>query len=360
MKIIYLVLVVLHGLIHFMGPAKAMGWGEHVPLNAPISRPIGLLWLIAALCTLGYAFLFGWKVPAAWMLGLVAVILSQMLIIKYWSDARFGSIINVVILIVVLFSCGEWQFQRQSKHFERALLEGMESPAPEHADTAHLPLPVKTWLVRSGALDKPPMTGGKIHQRLQLRTAVEQESYYPATAHQITRIDSPGFLWQVEVKINPVFWMRGRDSYQDGKGSMKIWLNSLIPVVQEAGPKIDEGAMQRFLGEMVWFPQQALQPYIEWESIDAERARATMSWGGIAASGVFIFGENGDFVRFEAMRYYGADPDGDRIPWILTVWDYKVFEGVRVPSQFEASWELDTGHWTWLKMEVESIRYEIS
>jgi len=357
MKIAYIIIVVLHGLIHLLGPAKAMGWAENAPLSAPISRPMGLLWLVAAMCTLGYALLFGWKVSAAWMLGLVAVILSQALLMMYWSDAKFGTIINLLMLIVVLFSYGEWQFQRQAKQYEKTLLEGMEAPAQGLSDTSHLPPPVKTWLARSGALDKPTMTMGEIRQRIQLKTAVEQDNYYPATAHQLTRIDSPGFLWQVEVKMNPLLWMRGRDSYQAGKGSMNIWLNSLIPVVREVGPKIDEGAMQRFLGEMVWFPQQALQPYIEWEAIDAKSARATMTWGGISASGVFTFEKNGDFMRFEALRYYGADKDGERIPWILTVQDYEVFEGVRVPSKLEASWELDSGHWTWLKMEVKSIHY---
>ncbi len=358
MKIAYIIIVILHGLIHLIGPAKAMGWAENSPISAPISRPTGLLWLLAALCMLGYAFLLGWKVSAGWMLGLAAVILSQVLIFMYWSDARFGTIINAVMLIVVLFSYGEWQFQRQAKQFEKTLLNEMKTPAQGLSDTSHLPPPVKTWLARSEALDKPPMTQGRIRQRLQLKTAVEQERYYPAKAHQITRIDSPGFLWLVEVEMNPVLWMRGRDSYQDGKGTMNIWLNSLIPVVREAGPKIDEGAMQRFLGEMVWFPQQALQPYIEWEPVDAERARATITWGEISASGVFTFGKNGDFIRFEALRYYGADPDGDRKPWILTVQDYAQFEGVRVPSSLEATWQLKTGAWTWLKLEVEEIHYK--
>jgi hypothetical protein len=359
MRYAYIFIIVIHGLIHLVGWFKAMGWAENSPLTAPISRSMGGFWALTALLLVSYAVIYGLRMPASWMLGLAAMCLSQGLIIMYWTDARYGTILNMLMLIAILFSYGEWQFKRQARQAENALLAGQPQPRQTLSDTSQLPPPVKKWVVRSGALDKAGMAYGEIRQRLQLKTAVDQETFFPATAQQLTRIDTPGFLWEVEVSMNPVMWMRGRDSYQAGKGTMNIWLNSLIPVVQEAGPKIDEGAMQRFLGEMVWFPQQALQPYIKWESIDAESARATMSWGGISASGVFSFAKNGDFIRFDAMRYYGADPDGDRIPWILTVQNYEVFEGVRVPSHLEASWELDSGHWTWLKMEVDSIRYEV-
>lgn len=359
MRYAYIFIMVIHGLIHLIGWFKAMGWAENSPISAPISKSVGGFWALAAILLVSYVVIYGLKMPESWMLGLAALLLSQTLIIMYWADARYGTIINVMLLIVVLFSCGEWQFQRQARQAEKSLMEGLSKPIHNLSDTAHLPPPVKKWIARSGVLDKPRMTHGEIRQQLQLKTSTDQKTFYPATAQQITRIGTPGFMWQVEVEMNPVLWMRGRDSYQDGEGTMNIWLNSLIPVVHESGPKIDEGAMQRFLGEMVWFPQQALHPYIAWETIDEARARATMNWGGVQASGVFTFGREGDFTRFEAMRYYGADPAGDSIPWILTVQSYDEFEGVRVPSKLEATWQLASGDWTWLKMEVKKIKYKV-
>lgn len=35
-----------------------------------------------------------------WYSGIVGVILSQFLILNYWSDAKFGTIANVIILLV--------------------------------------------------------------------------------------------------------------------------------------------------------------------------------------------------------------------------------------------------------------------
>ena len=62
--------------------------------------------------------------------------------------------------------------------------------------------------------------------------------------------------------------------------------------------------MLRYLGEIVWVPSAALSDYITWEEMDSTTARATMSYGGITASGIFKFDENGAFVSFEADRYY--------------------------------------------------------
>lgn len=48
----------------------------------------------------------------------------------------------------------------------------------------------------------------------------------------------------------------------------------------------------------------ALSDYISWEEINSTAAKATMSYEGVTASGAFKFDENGDFVSFEADRYY--------------------------------------------------------
>ncbi|MDZ4699304.1 MAG: hypothetical protein SH809_06345 [Rhodothermales bacterium] len=43
----FLVVLVLHGLIHVMGFAKAFGYAEIPALTLPISRGQGVLWLLA-------------------------------------------------------------------------------------------------------------------------------------------------------------------------------------------------------------------------------------------------------------------------------------------------------------------------
>jgi len=56
----------------------------------------------------------------------------------------------------------------------------------------------------------------------------------------------------------------------------------------------------------------------------------------------------------------GNEPDSERKEWILTVDDYAVFEGIKVPSKIKATWKLDAGEWTWLHLEITDIQYNVS
>jgi len=91
------VLAVVHGLVHFVGFAKAYGLAV-LPDLQPISREVGRFWLVAGLAMVatGAAILLDvrwWPV-----LGLVSVVLSQTVIRTSWSDAKSGPIANVLIV----------------------------------------------------------------------------------------------------------------------------------------------------------------------------------------------------------------------------------------------------------------------
>jgi hypothetical protein len=102
MRWILAAVLILHGLIHFMGPAKAFGWAELSQLQMPISRATGVVWGLAGLALLVTAALHLLGVRGWWMLALGAIVLSQGVILASWSDAKVGTIANVLILAAVL------------------------------------------------------------------------------------------------------------------------------------------------------------------------------------------------------------------------------------------------------------------
>ena len=114
----------------------------------------------------------------------------------------------------------------------------------------------------------------------------------------------------------------------------------------------------RYLGEIVWHPSSALSDYISWEEINSTAAKATMSYGGVTASGTFKFDENGDFVSFEADRYYYRKEGSTLERWVITAKkNYKEFEGIRVPVTLSVTWKFETGDFTWYKLEIREINY---
>jgi len=110
---------------------------------------------------------------------------------------------------------------------------------------------------------------------------------------------------------------------------------------------------------MVWFPSLALSPHISWEQINDNAAKAVMNYKGSSGSGTFYFNPDGDFFKFSAMRFMGNGADAGKHEWVLSVNDYHTFEGIRVPSKMTATWKLEAGDWTWLKLEIEDIKYNI-
>lgn len=360
MRIVLLIIVLIHGLIHLLGFVKGFGFKEVKELTLPISKPMGLVWLSATALFLIYGFLYLADSKYAWFFGLVAVIISQILVIIFWKDARFGTIPNILILVVAIASLGSYNFQKLVQQETNHLLSQNkidEDKIVKENDLKELPDPVKNWLRNSGSIGKPFVSVGKVMQNAEMLMKPDQKNWMNATAIQYTSIENPAFIWTVDVKMNSMLHFHGRDKFEDGKGEMLIKVNSLINVVNEKGEKIDEGTLQRYLGEMVWFPSLALSPNLTWEQISDNTAKATMTYKGTSGSGTFHFNSNGEVTKFSALRYKGNKADDERHEWEMNIADYKIFEGIKVPSKMKSTWKLDEEDWTWLKLEVTDIKY---
>lgn len=360
MRILFILIIIIHGTIHLLGFIKAFEFKEVKALTLPISKTAGLFWLLATVLLLFYAISFLINLKQQSIVGLMAVVISQLLIIVFWKDAKFGTIANLIILAVVLVSFGKYQFQSMVKKETQQVLNATtinSNLLVTQSSLENLPIPVKRWLKNSGVVGKPYIATAKILQRAQLKMKPDQEQWLPATATQFTNLQVPAFIWNVEVKMNGFLSFFGRDKLVDGNGTMLIKLNSLFDIVNESGPKISEGSMQRYLGELVWFPTLALSEHITWQSVNDTTAIATLNYQGNEVSGTFSFNAEGDFIQFSTWRFMGNEANAPRYEWVLEVQDYQFFEGYKIPSQMTATWKLPEGDWTWLKLQIDDVTY---
>lgn len=360
MRIAFFIIVLFHAIIHLLGFVKGFGFKEVKELALPISKRMGFLWLTAAVLLLTVGILHLLNSKYAWLVGFVAVVISQILILLFWKDAKFGTLPNILILIVSMISYGHFNFQKLVQQETKHLLSQnklVESKIINENDIGHLPEPVKNWFRACGAVGNANINIGKVTQKAEMKMKPEQDNWMSATAIQYTTIDNPAFIWTVNVKMNSLLNFQGRDKFENGKGEMLIKMSSLINVVNEQGEKLDEGTLQRYLGEMVWFPSLALSPYVTWEQINDNTAKATMTYKGTTGSGTFYFNANGAITKFSALRYKGNESDSKRYDWIMNITDYRIFEGIKVPAIMTSTWKLDKGEWTWLKLEVTDIKY---
>ena len=110
MRIALLIFVLLHGIIHLFGFMKAFGLSEMQQLTQAISKPAGVAWLLAFVLFVLAGILFAFKNSYWWLFGFIAVVISQLLIIYFWQDAKFGTIANVIILIATVSGFGTWNY----------------------------------------------------------------------------------------------------------------------------------------------------------------------------------------------------------------------------------------------------------
>ena len=356
-KLAVVAALAIHGVIHGIGFAKAFGLGG-LDLSQPITRGWGVAWGAVALVMIAAAIARIGDASWWWMLAAPAVVASQIAIIAAWTDAWAGTVVNVALAVPVLLAFGSWRFAARTdsevaRFAARAPAPGAVADIVERADLAPLPPVVAVWLERAGVVGRARTTTVWLTQRGELQSAPGKD-WLPFRAEQWVLVREPAFLWIAHVDGKLWLDLAGRDRYLDGKGSMRIELLSLIPVVDAAGPKIDQGALVRYLAEMMWYPSAVLEPYVRWEAIDDRSARAVMRYGDVEAAGVFRFDDDGDIIGFEARRYRNDSLED----WIIEIdpASYRELDGVRIPARSTVAWRDDAGEsWSWLRVEVDSL-----
>ncbi|MCL6260593.1 hypothetical protein M3O96_15930 [Aquiflexum sp. TKW24L] len=361
MKTLFAIILLIHGLIHLLGFLKAFLLAELNEFTNPVSKPMGLLWLLAALVLLFSAVMIFFKNPLWWFFAIIGVLISQVLIIVFWKDALYGTIPNILILIISMVGYGQYDFDKKIKEeitYTLGKVPAKISDPITPKDISSLPEPVQKWLLATGMMGKEPILTVFMKQKYQLKLKPEQKDWYTSSAEQYSTVDPPSFVWSAEIKMMPVISAFGRDKFIEGEGEMVFNLLSIIPVANDGpNPQINEAALQRFLGEIVWYPSAALSDYITWKDLGRQTAKATMTLGGLSGSGIFTFDEDGFVRNFTALRFQGSGPEAKKVEWIVNVIETKEYEGIKVPAKGNVTWRLETGDWTWAKFEILECNY---
>ncbi|MGB5436738.1 MAG: DUF6544 family protein, partial [Maribacter sp.] len=246
MRILFIVILFVHGLIHFMGFAKAFDFGNMAQFTKEISKPVGFLWLLTSLLFIVSGVLYLIKKETWPMLAIIAVILSQILIFMVWKDAKFGTIANVIILLVGIVGFGHYQFHKMVRGESKQLLRNIQVenlPIISKKAIDHLPEIVQKWMRNSGVIGKEKIVSVRLEQKGEMKTKPEGK-WMTFTARQYFNVEPPAFIWTTDVDFMPMVNMAGRDKLIDGKGEMLVKLANVIPVVDEGNnEKINSGAM---------------------------------------------------------------------------------------------------------------------
>lgn len=360
LKIFLLVLLLIHGLIHILGFLKAFQLAEINQLTQNISKPIGILWLVALILFLAAAIQLISNHNLWWITALAAVILSQVLIILFWQDAKFGTIANIIILFSVIAGYGLWSFEN---NFRKDVAENLEKSSKleknllTEIDIEHLPLPVQKYLRYTGVINKEKVNNVKIVFDVEMRE--KGKDWFKAISVQYNFFDEPTRLFFMKAKM---FGMTvpGYHRYVEAKATMDIRLFGLFSIVKQSGEIMNKTETVTLFNDMcLMVPATLIDKRIQWEPIDSLTTKAVFTNRGISISAILYFNEAGQLINFISDDRT-AISDMKQYRFSTPVAGYKNINGVNVMSAGEAIWHYPDGKFVYGKFNLKSIEYNLT
>lgn len=357
LKLLFALFVVLHGLIHILGFVKAFQLAEVSQLTQSIAKPAGLLWLAAAMLFVATIVFFLLDTAWWWMIATLAIVLSQVLIVMSWQDAKFGTIANLTTLVVVVLSAGSVAFENSFRNDVREHLYRTSSLSEElltAEDLRPLPAPVQRYLRYVGVVNKPKVKNMRVVFEGQMRS--KGKDFFPFTSVQYNCFDEPTRLFFMKGKMFGVT-VPGYHKYSEATATMDIRLFGLIPIVKQAGQILDKTETVTLFNDMcLMAPATLIDKRIQWEEIDGARIKAKFTNLGITITAILFFNEPGQLVNFVSEDRTKIN-DMKRYPFYTPVSGYKNINGVNLMSSGEAVYEYPEGRFTYGKFALKSIEY---
>lgn len=364
LKTIFVFIIIIHGLIHFMGFANAFGYGNITQLTKEISKPMGILWFTTGLLFIICIALYLLKKDSWVYFALIAVILSQMLIVNSWQDAKFGTIANVIILTVLIIGFFQIKFKNEYRKEVKMGLEesrNIQKMILNDAEIAYLPEPVKKYIRYTGFMDKPMVNNFRIDFSGKIRDHAKPV-WMELTSEQYNFIKTPTRLFYLDATMKglPV---AGFHCFKNGVAYMDIRLLSMFKVEYQAGKVMDVSETVTFFNDMcVMAPGALIDKRIEWLEVVGNKVKASFTNNGITISAWLYFNERGEMVNFvsEDRSALGANGITSKHKWSTPMRDYKDINGYRLASYAEAIYTYPEGDFTYATFELKDIGYNLT
>jgi hypothetical protein len=244
------------------------------------------------------------------------------------------------------------------------LLAGAEAEPGlfDAASLDHLPAPVARYL-RAVLRDGEP-----IPRRVRIDWDGEfnlgrpgNDRWVAFTARQDVVPGAPGFVWDARMRVAGLP-LRVRDGFVDGEGLMLGRVLGVYTVVDRSGGEaMAVAALQRLLGEAIWLPAALLPAAgVQWQAIDAHRARATLAAGAVRATLEFRFGADGlvESVYAGSRTYDDGHSPPSQHPWQARVLRHGTVDGATVPVEAVVEWLLPTGAYAYWRGRPRRIEIE--
>jgi hypothetical protein len=374
MTIVFVLFLVVHGAIHLMGVAKAFGWAQLPALTVPISRTVGVGWLVACILFIAAAALVMTRPRAWWGVAALAVVVSTTVIVPSWRDARFGMAANAVALVGIAFGLLAFGPTSLRAAYDRdvvtALSHVRRGPPVRDQDLASLPAPLQRYLRAAGVVGRPRPTSvfARLHGRIR---SSPEAAWMPFRAEQYDVIgpDASRLFYMTATRVGlPI---QGYHRFVADEASMTIKAAALVPVVDMRGAVMTQSETVTLFNDMcVMAPATLLDGRVHWQGAKPDRDRA----GVDVVTGRFtnrsrsitarlFIDAAGHLVDFESDDRAATAADGTstrRLRWSTPLGAPRQFGDVRLMSYGEGRWHEGGGSWTYIEVTIDDLVYDVA
>lgn len=365
MSVAFAIFLVLHGLIHLLGFAKAFGWADLPQLTRPISPVLGMLWLLAALLFVSAAAALLMWPRGWWVIGACAVVVSTVVIFSSWGDAKFGAIANLIVLVGVVFGFLAQGPVSLRAAYERDVARALAHVAPaepvDDEDLAHLPPPVQRYLRAAGVVGQARVRNFHVRMHGRIRNGRDSR-WMPLAAEQYSVVDEPARLFYLSGSMFTIP-VQGYHRYVGRSATMNVKAAALVPVVQMSGTEMNQGETVTMFNDMcVMAPATLIDPAIVWDPVDDRTARASFTNAGQTIRAELSFNEAGELTNFWSDDRYQASPDGKsvrKLRWSTPLAGYRSSGPVRLASGGEARWHEPGGDYVYIELTFDDVEYNV-
>lgn len=358
MKAAFILLVGIHLLIHSIGFIKAFKMAEISALTHQISSFQGILWLCSVIMFLIMIILFAIDNRFWTVIAIPAIILSQVLIITTWSDSKYGSLVNLIILGVAVVSIANRRFENTyKKDVTKAITAiNIEDEVIIEQDLKDLPEIIRKYMRYVGVVGKARIFNMKITFDGEMRE--KEKDWFSFRSEQYNFIEAPGryFFMKANFKGLPT---RGYHSFTNSQARMQIKPLSLFEVVDLKKPELFPTEMVTFLNDLCLFaPAALIDKRISWQEIDEHSAKAIFRIKDTEVSAVLKFNKKGELTNFISEDRYAIDIM-EKIPFSTPVKNYRNINGLNLPTYGEAIWHYPEGEFVYGRFNLVNLEYNL-
>jgi hypothetical protein len=362
MKIFFIVLFIVHGLIHLFGFVKAFNLAQVNQLTQYISKPVGSLWLFVALLFILTTLLYYFEKDSWWIFGATAIIFSQILILFFWNDAKYGTIVNIILLLPIIVAFADNLPSSYEKHFKAEVENGLERYSrPDiltENDIKHLPSSVQKYIHNSGAVGKEKVQNFRAVFTGQIKPNPDSD-FLDFDAVQYNFYDEPKRVFYIKSKMYGLPF-EALHLYVNAAATMQVKISSLFQVVDAKGSEMNQSETVTMFNDMCFLaPASLIDEKIKWKEIDSVMVKATFTNQDNSISAYLFFNEDAQLINFTSNdRYESADGKIYRnYKWTTPLKNYKEFDGTILASYGEAIWHKPEGEYCYAKLNLLKIEY---